>query len=170
MIRAAAVTATRRICSNTRRDSSPLVGSWSYCPTCCNNERDTVESATVTRLFSSSSDNSSTVAFDRNLKRLQRDGAARRHQAIWDGETSTTPTAAEEDRVKYDYFREEIARRLVDRLDDIKIEGGFPLTLDIGTYIHTRCRLVSNLSSSYQYRFSKINDTATNRIRTGLYS
>ena len=34
----------------------------------------------------------------------------------------------------YDYFRQEMAYRLVDRLDDIKREEGFPLALDIGTY------------------------------------
>ena len=61
-------------------------------------------------------------AFDRELKRLQRDGAARAHKA-W----SSSPN-----RVDYDYFRQEIARRLVDRLDDIRRDEGFPLALDIG--------------------------------------
>ena len=60
-------------------------------------------------------------AFDRYLKRLQRDQAARLHQRT-DGK--------EDDAVDYDYFREEIARRLVDRLDDIKIS--FPLALELG--------------------------------------
>lgn len=68
-----------------------------------------------------SSEGGSTVAFDRNSKRLQRDSAARAHNR-WD------PS----DRVDYDYFRQEIAHRLVDRLDDIKREEGFPLALDIG--------------------------------------
>lgn len=65
---------------------------------------------------------SSSQAFDRNLKRLQRDAAARTHK-LW----LTGP-----DVVEYDYFREEIARRLVDRLDDIRRDEGFPLALDIG--------------------------------------
>ena len=66
----------------------------------------------------------STVAFDRGYKKLQRNNAARAHH-VWDPNDS--------DRVGYDYFREEIARRLVDRLDDIKRDEGFPLALDIGT-------------------------------------
>lgn len=37
-----------------------------------------------------------------------------------------------EDVVDYNYFRREMAYRLVDRLDDIKREEGFPLALDIG--------------------------------------
>jgi NADH dehydrogenase [ubiquinone] 1 alpha subcomplex assembly factor 5 len=79
---------------------------------------------------SSSSDTSATgsstsVAFDRNLKRMQRDNSARAYQR-WDHN--------DKDRVSYDYFRQEIARRLVDRLDDIKRGGeGFPLALDIGS-------------------------------------
>ena len=76
-----------------------------------------------------SSESSSNHAFDRDLKRLQRDAAARSHK-VW----SDSP-----DVVQYDYFREEIARRLVDRLDDIRREEGFPLALDIGSgpgYIH----------------------------------
>jgi NADH dehydrogenase [ubiquinone] 1 alpha subcomplex assembly factor 5 len=34
--------------------------------------------------------------------------------------------------VDYEYFREEIALRLVDRLDDIRRAEGFPLALDLG--------------------------------------
>jgi NADH dehydrogenase [ubiquinone] 1 alpha subcomplex assembly factor 5 len=37
------------------------------------------------------------------------------------------------DRQDYDYFRQELASRLVDRLDDIIREDGFPLALDIGS-------------------------------------
>ena len=97
------------------------------------------------RSFSSSSTNSSgggsnstQVAFDRDLKKTQRNNAARAHQ-LWRENSDA-------DRVDYDYFREEIARRLVDRLDDIKRDEGFPLALDIGacvryiyiyTYIYT---------------------------------
>ena len=81
------------------------------------------------QVASFSSAESSNHAFDRELKRLQRDGAARAHKA-W----SPGPN-----RVDYDYFRQEIARRLVDRLDDIRRDEGFPLALDIGAgagYIH----------------------------------
>jgi NADH dehydrogenase [ubiquinone] 1 alpha subcomplex assembly factor 5 len=41
--------------------------------------------------------------------------------------------------VEYNYFRKEMAYRLVDRLDDIKRDEGFPLALDVGAgpgYIH----------------------------------
>jgi hypothetical protein len=62
-------------------------------------------------------------AFDRGLKQKQRNNAARSHKE-WSGD---------EDVVDYDYFRQEMAYRLVDRLDDIKREEGFPLALDIGT-------------------------------------
>jgi hypothetical protein len=73
-------------------------------------------------LLSSKSGESSTVAFDRSIKKIQRDNAARAHQ-LWE----------DRDRVDYDYFREEIARRLVDRLDDIRRDG-FPLALDVGKF------------------------------------
>ena len=79
------------------------------------------------RCFSTVEEGSgNTVAFDRNLKRLQRDGSARAHRR-------------QHDSVDYDYFRNEIAVRLVDRLDDIKRDEGFPLALDIGAgpgYLH----------------------------------
>jgi NADH dehydrogenase [ubiquinone] 1 alpha subcomplex assembly factor 5 len=84
------------------------------------------------RFSTSAQEESATHAFDRKLKRLQRDNAARAHK-IW-SQGSNTATA-----VSYDYIRQEIASRLVDRLDDIKREEGFPLTLDIGAgagYIH----------------------------------
>jgi NADH dehydrogenase [ubiquinone] 1 alpha subcomplex assembly factor 5 len=69
------------------------------------------------------SSESSSHAFDRDLKRLQRDGAARAHK-IW--------ASGSDDVVQYDYFHEEISRRLVDRLDDIRRDEGFPLALDVG--------------------------------------
>lgn len=77
----------------------------------------------------SSTEASATHAFDRSLKRLQRDNAARAHE-MWENV---------EDKTDYDYLRREIAARLVDRLDDIKREEGFPLALDIGAgagYVH----------------------------------
>lgn len=64
-----------------------------------------------------------THAFDRKLKRIQRDNAARA-QKKWKND---------ENAVKYDYIQEEIASRLVDRLDDIKRGDGFPLALDLGS-------------------------------------
>jgi len=87
----------------------------------------TIKSTGVaTQYFSSSSPDSSnstsTVAFDRNMKIQQRNNAARA-DSVWKDDP---------DRVSYDYFREEIARRLIDRLDDIKRDDGFPLALDIG--------------------------------------
>jgi len=73
------------------------------------------------RLFS---DESSNHAFDRAVKLLQRDGAARAQKA-W-------RESGDDDIIEYDYFRKEIGRRLIDRLDDIKREEGFSLALEIG--------------------------------------
>jgi len=86
------------------------------------------------RLFHSSkakyeSQNNENFAFDRNMKRLQRDAAARIH--VNQDKNMTDHDAS--DPMDYDYFQKEIALRLVDRLDDIKREEGFPLALDIGT-------------------------------------
>ena len=50
-------------------------------------------------------DTSTSSAFDRDLKMKQRDNAARAHNAWKDGE----------DVVDYNYFRREMAYRLVDR-------------------------------------------------------
>lgn len=87
----------------------------------------TTTGRTFLRSFSSSSPDGSsggsTVAFDRTYKKLQRNNAARAHH-LWDPK--------DPERVEYDYFRDEIAKRLVDRLDDIKRDEGFPLALDIG--------------------------------------
>ena len=76
----------------------------------------------ITRCFAV--DTSTSSAFDRELKTRQRDNAARAQNAWKDGD----------DVVDYNYFRQEMAYRLVDRLDDIKREEGFPLALDIGAY------------------------------------
>lgn len=67
------------------------------------------------------------TAFNRNMKRLQRDSAARIYC-----HPSNRNESHKDDFVDYDYFQKEIAMRLVDRLDDIKKEEGFPLALDIG--------------------------------------
>jgi Methylase involved in ubiquinone/menaquinone biosynthesis len=69
----------------------------------------------IFRTFSSSSGEQlpTNLAFDRNLKTLQRSNISH-HKS-------------------YDYFRKEIASRLVDRLDDIIRDEGFPLALDIGS-------------------------------------
>lgn len=70
--------------------------------------------------------NSSNYAFDRDLKRQQRDNAARASRRWRDGSDRDGQV------VSYDYFRQEISARIVDRLDDIRREEGFPLALEIG--------------------------------------
>lgn len=83
------------------------------------------------------SSSSAVPAFDRDLKRLQRDGAARSHRRRLEAAAGASVPAS--DLVDYDYFRTEVAARLVDRLDDIRREGGFPLALDLGSgpgYLH----------------------------------
>lgn len=64
---------------------------------------------------SAASNNTQQNVFNREIKLSQRTGAAFL------------------DTTEYDYFKDEISRRLVDRLDDIKRESGFPLALDIGS-------------------------------------
>lgn len=85
------------------------------------------------RFFSSSSDpttssSSTNKAFDRQLKKLQRNNAARAHK-LWHNNSDSN----DDDVINYDYFHEEIANRLIDRLDDIKRDEGFPLALNIGS-------------------------------------
>jgi NADH dehydrogenase [ubiquinone] 1 alpha subcomplex assembly factor 5 len=63
-------------------------------------------------------------AFHRSQKRQQRNNAARAAVA-WRNNTASSDT------VQYDYIRDEIASRLVDRLDDSK--RSFPLALDLGS-------------------------------------
>ena len=75
-----------------------------------------------------------THAFDRSVKTQQKNAAARAHK-IW----NESQNNSRDDLVRYDYVRDEIAARLVDRLDDIQRDEGFPLALDIGAgagYIH----------------------------------
>jgi NADH dehydrogenase [ubiquinone] 1 alpha subcomplex assembly factor 5 len=69
-----------------------------------------------------SSSSSTSQAFDETFKTLQRNNAARAARKY-----PTQITA-------YDYLRDEIAVRLVDRLDDIRHNDGegFPLALDVG--------------------------------------
>ena len=84
------------------------------------------------------SSSSTVLAFDRRIKQIQRDGAARA-QRKWKESLSSSSPSSSDDAIDYDYFREEIASRLVDRLDDIRRDGGFPLALDLGSgpgYIH----------------------------------
>ncbi|GAX09363.1 hypothetical protein FisN_6Lh266 [Fistulifera solaris] len=86
-----------------------------------------VVAATRKRSLSTREAASVTYAFDRSFKQLQRDNAARATQK-WS-----------HDAVSYDYLRDEIARRLVDRLDDIRRDEGFSLALDLGSgpgYVH----------------------------------
>ena len=75
-------------------------------------------------------DTSVSKAFDRDLKKKQRDNAARSIRAWRSAEANAS--SSDDDIVDYDYFRQEMAARLVDRLDDIKREEGFPLALDVG--------------------------------------
>ena len=73
------------------------------------------------RCFSSSSssldssEHQRKEVFDKNVKLIQREASAKLLNAS-----------------EYDYFRDEVSRRLVDRLDDIRRDDGFPLALDIG--------------------------------------
>ncbi len=90
-------------------------------------------------------DNSVVAAFDRQVKLLQRNSAARAHRHWQEHQQQQAIDVNDENRDQlqqqqqdfetnyYDYFRQEFAARLVDRLDDIKREEGFPLALDIGT-------------------------------------
>ena len=86
--------------------------------------------------IASDASSSATVAFDRGVKLLQRDGSARMHGKRLEkgGSHTADQTIQDDSAVDYDYFRREIASRLVDRLDDIRLEGGFPLALDIGAF------------------------------------
>jgi len=74
-------------------------------------------------------DTSTSNAFDRNLKRQQKDNAARA-QLVWKKQQQAAPGGRHEeddddnDVVDYDYFRQEMANRLVERLDDIRREEG----------------------------------------------
>jgi NADH dehydrogenase [ubiquinone] 1 alpha subcomplex assembly factor 5 len=82
-----------------------------------------------TRAIASSNrdEESATHAFDRSVKLLQRNNAGRRH-ARRHGD-KFDPQAAPD----YDYIRDEVALRLVDRLEDIRRDEGFPLALDYGS-------------------------------------
>ena len=82
--------------------------------------------------FFSDTGSSTSKAFDRGVKTLQRDNASRAQQAWRDVKNATEND--DDEVVEYDYFRAEMAYRLVDRLDDIKREEGFPLALDLGEF------------------------------------
>eukprot|EP00586_Coscinodiscus_wailesii_P010980 CAMPEP_0172516834 /NCGR_PEP_ID=MMETSP1066-20121228/279514_1 /TAXON_ID=671091 /ORGANISM="Coscinodiscus wailesii, Strain CCMP2513" /LENGTH=393 /DNA_ID=CAMNT_0013298495 /DNA_START=150 /DNA_END=1331 /DNA_ORIENTATION=+ len=114
---------------------------------CSNNHINNLRKTFSPHFFSTSS-SSTNIAFDRDMKRRQRNGAARSHRlaaVIDDGNetqqshdlsssssSSSSPSSSSSSIVDYDYFYDEIAARLVDRLDDIRREGGFPLALEIG--------------------------------------
>jgi NADH dehydrogenase [ubiquinone] 1 alpha subcomplex assembly factor 5 len=72
---------------------------------------------------STGSTSSTNHAFDRALKRMQRDNAARRLRS----------NRGDDAAYDYDYFRSELAKRLVDRLEDCARPEGFPLALDVGS-------------------------------------
>lgn len=123
------MTVVRKVIARRTKYGRILSPSMAFCPYRPCNTISPASFGDARRCFSSEDGGSSTnKAFDRPFKVIQRDNAARAHNR-WD------PS----DRVTYDYFRQEIAHRLVDRLDDIKREDGFPLALDIGSgpgYIH----------------------------------
>lgn len=97
----------------------------------CRYPESRASSGALAHFSSNASGESSNFAFDRRLKLLHRDGTARAHNCWL---ASSEAELDEDDAIDYDYFRREIATRLVDRLDDIKREDGFPLALDIGTW------------------------------------
>ena len=74
-------------------------------------------------------DTSTSSAFDRDLKRRQRDNAARAHVA-WKNSSKRDRGGNgkeeddDDDIVDYNYFRQEMANRLVERLDDIRRDEG----------------------------------------------
>lgn len=75
----------------------------------------------------------SVVVFDRRIKRLHKDGAALSHSKRRKQYREMCAAREDEDWIDYDYFRVEIAKRLMERLDDINRYDGFPLALDIGS-------------------------------------
>ena len=96
----------------------------------------------TTQVYSNTNKNdntsSSTMAFDRKMKGLQRDAAARIH-ARYNNVEMKEKSNEGTNIYDYDYFQKEIALRLIDRLDDIVRDDGFPLGLNIGSgagYIH----------------------------------
>ena len=88
------------------------------------------QNAQLARSMWFSSDSSVNKAFDRDLKKKQRDNAARSRRA-W--RSAASEGTSDDDIVDYNYFRDEMANRLVDRLDDIKRTEGFSLALDVGS-------------------------------------
>jgi SAM-dependent methyltransferase len=97
-----------------------------------------------TRYNSSSStttsSSSTSKAFDRTIKQQQRDNAARARK-LW---RQSVKGKESDDTVDYEYFRQEMALRLVDRLDDIRRAEGFPLALDLGCGVGHLYRAISS--------------------------
>lgn len=74
------------------------------------------------------------IIFDIKLKRLQKTQASLFHKKRRKKfETNNKNNSENNEWIDYDYFRNEVAKRIVDRLDDIKLDKGFPLALDIGS-------------------------------------
>ena len=90
------------------------------------------------------------LVFDHPLKTLQRDGAARSYK-LWRAQSASSSPSnnnkSGDEFVDYDYFSREIAYRLVDRLDDIKRDQGFPLALDIGMYIKKTATFIERIQT-----------------------
>ena len=105
------------------------------------------------RSGSGASSESETCPFDRTVKGIQRTRSAKlsscyyerylqRAQQTKHQDDDDTPHCQRRPTLPYDYFHIEVAKRLVDRLDDINISsspsaidgnGGFPLALELGT-------------------------------------
>ena len=116
--------------------SGPVLSSWTKRrPPCGGNRLPILMHSNQSKLFSTVE----TAPFDRSIKLKQRTRAAESSRKHCYNNPVQKP-------LTYDYFYREIARRLVDRLDDINIRrdnnnhgggegncyGGFPLALEIG--------------------------------------
>ena len=84
---------------------------------------------TTTTTAAAAAPDSTHHAFDRALKRQQRNNAARA-TLKWRSSNNNNNNISDDGIINYDYIRDEIAARLVDRLDDMK--RAFPLALDFG--------------------------------------
>lgn len=97
------------------------------------------------RGFSSKADDGDDNApFNSDVKLRQRTRAAEASRSYYNhyiqSKSSTQQSNITKPVLPYDYFHKEVARRLVERLDDISLrEEGFPLALEVGAgaeYVH----------------------------------
>merc|ERR1719491_982503 len=106
-------------------------------------------SVTVTSTTNSNNNNDKNnkkQVFNRKIKQLQRDGAARAHRKLLHSPMNSKDDddSKKKDYIDYDYLYKEIGARLIDRLDDIKKEEGFPLALDLGSGPGYLYRMISS--------------------------